>query len=75
VCNIDIVKALIAAKADVNSKNKKGGTPLVAATIPWETIKPGYDIIGPLLQKKFDLERIEKDRVEVAEILRTAGAK
>jgi ankyrin repeat protein len=75
MCNIEIVQALIAAKADVNAKNKKGEAPLVAATIPWETIKPGYDIIGPLLQKKFDLERIEKDRVEVAEILRTAGAK
>jgi ankyrin repeat protein len=75
MCNIEIVQALIAAKADVNAKNKKGETSLVAATIPWETIKPGYDFLGPLLQKKFDLERIEKDRVKVAEILRTAGAK
>ena len=75
ICNIDIVKALVTAKANVNAKNKKGETPLVAATIPWETIKPGYDIIGPLWQKKFDLERIKKDRVKVAEILRAAGAK
>ena len=75
VCNIKIVEALVAAKANVNAKNKKGETPLVAATIPWETIKPGYDYLGNLVQKKFDLERIEKDRVKVAEILRTAGAK
>ncbi len=75
VCNIEIVKALIDGKADVNAKNKKGETPLVAATIPWETIKPGYDYLGNLAQKKFDLERIEKDRVKVAEILRAAGAK
>ena len=75
VCNIEIVKALIAARADVNAKNKKGETPILTTTVPWETIKPGYDFIGTLLQKKFDLERIEKDRVKVAEILRAAGAK
>ena len=75
MCNIEIVQALIAAKADVNAKNKKGETPILTTTVPWETIKPGYDFIGTLLQKKFDLERIEKDRVKVAEILREAGAK
>ena len=75
ICNIEIVKALIAAKADVNAKNKKEETPIIAATVPWETIKPGYDFIGALAQKKFDLERIEKDRVKVGEILRAAGAK
>ena len=75
LCNIEIVKALIAAKADVNAKNKKGETPIIAAVVPWETIKAGYDFIGALAQKKFDLERIEKDREKVAEILRAAGAK
>ena len=75
VCNIEIVKALVAAKADVNAKNNKGETPWYLATMPWEEIKPAYDIIGAIFQKKFDLERIQKDRVKVAEILRTAGAK
>ena len=75
VCNIEIVEALIAAKANVNVKNKKGAAPLIAATIPWETIKSGYDFLGNLAQKKFDLERIQKDRVKDAEILRAAGAK
>ena len=75
VCNIEIVKVLIDGKADVNAKNKKGETPLVAATIPWETIKPGYDYLGNLVQKKFDLDRIQKDRAKVAELLRAAGAK
>ena len=69
------MKVLIDGKADVNAKNKKGETPLVAATIPWETIKPGYDYLGNLAQKKFDLDRIQKDRVKVAELLRAAGAK
>ena len=75
VCNIEIVKELIAAKASVDAKNNKGETPLYIATMPMEEIKPIYDFIGAILQKKFDLERIEKARVKVAEILRAAGAK
>ena len=75
VCNIEIVKALVAAKADVDAKNNKGETPLYLATMPMEEIKVAYDFIGAILQKKFDLEQITKDRVKVAEILRAAGAK
>jgi ankyrin repeat protein len=75
VCNIEIVKALIAAKANVNAKDKKGQTPIITATAPMEVMKGAYEFLGPLMQKKFDLERIEKDRVKVAEILRAAGAK
>jgi len=74
VCNIEIVKVLIAAKANVNAKNKKGETPLLAVAAPWEAMPGIYGFLGALLQKKFDLERIQKDRVKVAEILRAAGA-
>ncbi len=75
VCNTEIVKVLIAAKANVNAKNKKGETPLLAVTAPWEAMPGIYGIVGLIKQKKFDLERIQKDRVKVAEILRAAGAK
>ena len=75
VCNIEIVKVLIAAKANVNAKNKKGETPLLVVAAPWEAMPGIYGFVGALLQKKFDLERIQKDRVKVAEILRAAGAK
>ena len=75
VCNIEIVKALIAAKANVNAKNKKGETPLLVVAAPWEAMPGIYGIVGLITQKKFDLERIQKDRVKVAEILRAAGAK
>ena len=74
VCNIEIVKVLIAAKANVNAKNKKGETPLLVVTAPWEAMPGIYGIVGLITQKKFDLERIQKDRVKVAEILRAAGA-
>ena len=74
VCNIEIVKALIAAKADVNAKNNKGETPSLVVAAPWEAMPGIYGFVGALLQKKFDLARIQKDRVKVAEILRAAGA-
>ena len=73
VCNIEILKELIAAKADVNAKNNKGETPLFLTTMPMEALKPIYDFFGTLTQKRFDLVRIAKDRVEVAKILSGGG--
>ncbi|MCH2379054.1 MAG: ankyrin repeat domain-containing protein, partial [Pedosphaera sp.] len=69
VCNIEIMKVLIAAKADVNAKNNKGETPLFQTTFPMEALKPIYDFMGAITQKKFDLVRIAKDRVEVAKFV------
>jgi hypothetical protein len=48
---------------------------LLAVTAPWEAMPGIYGIVGLIKQKKFDLERIQKDRVKVVEILRAAGAK
>ena len=75
VCNIEIVKALIAAGANVNAKNKKGETPLVAVTLKWGTMSFIYGLLDGADNKKFDLDRIKKDRVKIAEILSAAGAK
>lgn len=74
VCNIEIVKALIAAGANVNAKNKKGETPLVSVTLNWGTMNFVYGLLAGAAQKKFDLDRIKQDRGKVAEILRAAGA-
>ncbi len=75
VCNIEIVEALIAAGANVNAKNKKGETPLVAVTLKWGTMSFIYGLLDGADNKKFDLDRIKKDRVKIAEILSAAGAK
>ena len=75
VCNIEIVRTLITAGANVNAKNKKGETPLVAVTLGWGTMKFVYGFLEGTAQKKFDLDRIKQDRGKVAEILRAAGAK
>ena len=75
VCNIEIVKVLIAAGANVNVKNKKGETPMVAVTLKWRTMTFIYGLLDGKDNKKFDLDRIKKDRVKIAEILSAAGAK
>ena len=75
VCNIEIVEALIAAGANVNAKNKKGETPLVAVTLKWGAMSFIYGLLDGADNKKFDLDRIKKDRVKIAEILSAAGAK
>jgi len=75
VCNIEIVKALIEAGANVNAKNKKGETPLVTVTLKWGTMSFVYGLLDGADNKKFDLDRIKKDRVKIAEILSAAGAK
>ncbi|MAY06528.1 MAG: hypothetical protein CMO72_05090, partial [Verrucomicrobiales bacterium] len=67
--------ALIAAGANVNAKNKKGETPLVAVTLKWGAMSFIYGLLDGADNKKFDLDRIKKDRVKIAEILSAAGAK
>ena len=59
----------------MNAKNKKGETPLVAVTLKWGTMSFVYGMLEGAEDKKFDLDRIRKDREKIAEILRAAGAK
>ncbi len=75
VCNIEITQVLIAAGANINAKNKKGETPLVAVTLDWGTMRFVYGLFGGAAKKEFDLDRIKQDRDKVADILRAAGAK
>jgi ankyrin repeat protein len=70
----EVVKVLLEHKADISQKNNKGQLPTATVETPWQEIKPLYGFIGSILQMQFDTNRIEKERVIVAELLKTHAA-
>ena len=69
-------RALIEAGADVNARDKTGATALDAATAPWTKELAGvYKFIGDILKMEFDLDRVQRTRPKIAEILEKHGGK
>lgn len=72
-CRAEIVKALVGKGADRTIKNSYGSTPLEAVSAPFESVKLVYEHFAKTLAPlgvKLDLERIEKARPEIAEMLK-----
>lgn len=70
VADVEMVRLLLAKGADPFAKNKRGETPLAVVSGEWnEGLKLVYKFIGGLTQREFDLERIQRDRVRVRELL------
>lgn len=73
LCRTEIVKALLDKGADKEKKNNYGSTALESVITPFSQVKAIYEQLnkdlGPL-GLKLDLERIEKTRPEIAEILK-----
>ena len=70
----EVVKLLLKHGANTTIRNKKGQPPTATVEVPWAEIKPIYGLIGAMLQMQFDTNRIEKERVVVAELLKTHAA-
>ena len=70
----EVVKVLLEHDADTTLKNNKGQLPTATVETPWQEIKPLYGFLGSILQMQFDTNRIEKERVVVAELLTTHAA-
>jgi len=72
-CRTEIVKALLKAGADKNIRNQYQSTAFESVSANWEDVKPIYEQfardLGPL-GLRLDLERIEKTRPEIAELLK-----
>jgi ankyrin repeat protein len=71
-CRIEIVHMLIDAKADKTVKNNFGATPLETMLIPFEEIKPIYEMLQQQLEPfglKLDLNEIKKNRPVIAMML------
>ena len=75
-CRLETLKHLIEKGADINTRNLYGSSALETAELPYEVIKPVYEEIskglGPL-GLKLDMNRIEAERIMVAEILKSAN--
>lgn len=71
-CHPDMVKSLLEKGADASIKNNYGSTARETVLGNWSDIKPIYEFqmaqLSPL-GLKLDLERIERTRPEIAELL------
>lgn len=75
LAHIDVVQALIDAGADKYVKDKNSDmTPGQTAALPWQEVKPIYDlltlVLTPTLGVEFDYDRIQADRPTIAEMLK-----
>jgi hypothetical protein len=71
-CRTEIVKALLAKGAEKNIKNNAGSTAIESVTIPFEAVKGVYEYFGKVYEAlglKLDLDRIQKTRPEIAEMI------
>ena len=67
----EMVKMLLEKGADAEIKNARGETAYDGVASDWSPMLEGiYKFVGGLLKTEFDLERIEKTRPKVAEILK-----
>ena len=73
---LELTKLLLAKNAGLDTTNDKGETPLDSAAAPWTTELAGImGFVNAILQIELDLEAIEEGRPQVAELLRSRGAR
>jgi len=76
LCHPEVVSLLIENEGDVNRTNKRGETPLDSVTRQWnQSLRDLYVGMGAILQTDVDIDRIERVRPEVAELLRKNGGR
>lgn len=71
-CRKDVVKTLLAANADKTAKNNFGATPGETIAVPFEQMKPIYEMFKQQLAPMgldLDIAYIEKTRPEIAQLL------
>lgn len=71
-CRTQIVQALLDAGADKDVKNSFGSTPLESVVVPFEDVESIYKLMEQQLAGlglKLDMDRIEKARSEIGQML------
>lgn len=72
-CRPEIVKILLEKNADKTIKNKYGSTAYETVVLPFEEVKPVYDMLGTSLAPlglKLDYEYLKKTRPVIATMLK-----
>ena len=71
LCRTEIVKLLLEKNAPVLKKNNRGETVIDVVASPWsQGLADFYTGIGNSIGRKLDLERIERERPQIARLLR-----
>ena len=72
-CRTEIIKALLEKGAERGTKNNTGATALDSVTVPFNEVKPVYDLLQGILGSsglKLDYQWIQATRPKIAELLR-----
>jgi YVTN family beta-propeller protein len=76
LCRSEIVQLLLDKGGSVLTKNKRGETPIDVVSSPWsKQLADFYTGIGNSTGQKLDLKRIERERPQIAKLLRENAAK
>ena len=76
LCRSEIVQLLLDKGGSALTKNKRGETPIDVVSSPWNKgLADFYTGIGDSVGMKVDLERIERERPQIAKQLREHAAK
>jgi len=75
-CRTEIVKLLLERGAKTSTKNRRGETPIDMVSSPWsEDVAKSYRDLGRVVGLKLDLERLQRERPQMAKLLREHAAK
>ena len=71
-CRVDIVKLFLENGGSLSTKNREGETPIDLVSAPWsEEVATAYRRIGRAVNLELDLERLERMRPQIAQLLKT----
>ena len=71
-CRVDIVKLFLENGGSLSTKNREGETPIDLVSAPWsEEVATAYRRIGRAVNLELDLERLERMRPQIVQLLKT----
>lgn len=69
-CHTDVLESLLEAGANPNATDQNGSSILQIIEMPWDQIRPIYEMVHTSIGLPFDEQRIESARPDIAAMLR-----